>query len=830
MTPRNRRSYRQLLAALLLAGGTSAIALPLLAQSNIGDQIRNTFTGTFQDNNNQEFTATSNEVVLVVSEVAGLTVQAQAPSQVNPNAGDTIFVDFLITNVGNDPTQVFIPGQVTIANPPGQTGSGSYTPGTPQLVEFNGAALPTPINLPTNGESSGNLPNIPNNGALNAGQTLRVRVPLTVSASALRNDSVQISLGNTGATANQQNITYTNDANSVYTINIPDGGAPGEAAGVIPANGQREAMATSQAITVGARLQSFGTILLARDYNNANTPGVISDDRITYNLAARVEPTVPAGVTDIVPAPLCQTQINLDGTPVNRILIADAIPTGTILSSANPIAATNGAWQVVYTTSPLSILPNAANWTINRPPSDQITRVGFILDACIPTTQTVSGFSFVVEPQPNFPGGSIANIAQLFGQTLVGAPVPNTPTQIIYDESGDQDPNNGLGANNPDTSSGGAAENNGGIVARAADTALDGIDPGQGTSSIATDTNQGVNTGATAGSKLAGGETVLQNLAPAPSNGPQDQPGAIGPRSTDDDFTNIILAPPAAIPANQRLDDAQTPPVTFTNTVRSFSNSNQDIFLLPQPPTPRDRLPDGTRVTITNPANGQSATYTYTAANGFTFVSGIGGTSATQPVVMSLTPAANTGNYTVTVDLPSAEQIQEYPIPILAYIDQGTPGYDINDPGNVTIDRIYTGFIRVLKEARLLAEDGTTEIIPFTSDTARLSQEAQTDRIIEYRLTYTNISITQGNGTNNIVLPATNFTIIDDGNATPNNWFSTTLDPNFPTQPNGSAISSSGTLNVTVNNNDIQVYNLQVGTLNPGDSGTLTFRRRIRKL
>lgn len=834
MTFRNRWSYRQLLAAMLLASGSLSSALPLLAQTQIGDQIKNTFTGTFQDDNGNVLNASSNEVVLQVSEVAGITVQAQAPSQANPDPNDNFTADFVITNVGNDPTFVFVPGQATLANPPGKTGSTSFTQGQLQIIEFAGTPLPTPVNIPANGENSGNFPAnaLPNGGVLNPGQTIKVRVPVTVVETALKNDSVIISLGNTGAPANQQNIAYTNDAGSVYTNNIPDGGAPGEAPG-LPANGQREAMDTSQVITVGARLQALGTILLARDYSNNNTPGTISDDRITYNLATRIEKDLPAGVVDAVPAPLCATSINLDGTPIDRILISDAIPANTILSAANPIASTDGNWTTVYTSSALTLPANEALWSINRPAaSDQITRVGFLRDTCIPTNTTIGGFSFVVEPIAGFNGGQIVNIAQLFGQSTPGVPVADTSTQLIYDESGDQDPNNGLGIANPDPKTGGAAANNGGIIARGADLALDGSDPGPGLNATANDTNQGVNTGATAGTKPAGGETVVQNIVSAPANGPDTQAGAVGPRDTDDDFTNIVLAPPAALPITQKLDDAQTPPVNFTNTVQSFSTAPQVISLLPRTPENPAALPEGTIVTVTNPANGQSATYRYSIANGFTFVSGTGGPTATQPVTLSLDPAPNnTGSYTVNADLPNADQMQEYPIPILAFVDQGTPGYDANDPGNVTIDRIYTGFIRVTKEARVIEDDGTTEVIPFTTDTATLSGAAETGRFVEYRLTYTNLSVGQGQGSNNVILPATDFVLVDDGSAAPNNWFVSTKDASFPTQTNGSATASdpNATIQVTPTNGDIQTYQISVPSLNPGETGTFTFRRQISK-
>jgi hypothetical protein len=835
MTSRNRWSYRQWLVAMLLASGSLSIALPLLAQTQIGDQIKNTFTGTFQDGNGVGFTATSNEVVLQVSEVAGLTVQAQAPSKANPDPNDAITADFVITNVGNDPTFVFVPGQATLANPPGKTGSASFTQGVLQIVEFGGTVLPTPINVPTNGESSEKFlaaNALPNGGALNPGQTIKVRVPLTVANAALKNDGVQVSLGNTAAPADQQNILYAADAGSVFTNNIPDAGAPGEAPGN-PANGQREAMDTSQVITVGARLQAFAQILLARDYNNANTPGDVLDDRLTYNLAAKIDKTAPAGILDVVPTALCPTTVKLEGVAVDRILVSDAIPADTVLSAANPVASTDGTWTVVYTTSDIAIPANEALWTAARPAaSNTITRVGFLREDCIPTGSTISGFNFTVEPAPGFAGGRIVNIAQIFGQSIAGAAVPNTATQLVYDESGDADPNNGLTVNNPDPKTGGAAENAGGIMARRADLALDGVDPGKGVSPIAADTNQGVNAGTTAGTKPAGGETVAQTIVTAPANGPENQANANGPTDNEDDFTNIVLAPPAAIPATQLLNDEQTPVVNFTNTVQSYSAIPQVISLLPRPPLVAAALPDGTTVKITNPVNGQSATYSYSQANGFTFVSGVGGPTADQPVTLNLDPATlNTASYTLMVDLPSAEQVQEYPIPVLAFVDQGTPGYDANDPGNITIDRIYTGFIKVVKEARVLEDDGVKEVVPFTTDTTKLSGAAESGRFVEYRLTYTNVSIAQGRGLNNVTLPATDFTIVDDGTAAPNNWFTTTKDASFPAQANGTATTSAttGVISVTPTNGDIQAYKLTVPGLSPGDTGTFTFRRQIAK-
>ncbi len=48
-------------------------------------------------------------------------------------------------------------------------------------------------------------------------------------------------------------------------------------------------------------------------------------------------------------------------------------------------------------------------------------------------------------------------------------------------------------------------------------------------------------------------------------------------------------------------------------------------------------------------------------------------------------------------------------MPILAVVDANGNGLpDVGEPGNVTIDRLYTGFLQVIKRARIMAADGVT--------------------------------------------------------------------------------------------------------------------------
>jgi hypothetical protein len=681
--------YRNLLATSLLLSGALSFAAPVFADGTLaGTPISNTATATYTDpvtdpTGVTAINATSNTVLVTVSEVAGITVVAQPPSNVAPNAGDTLYVDFVITNTGNDPTQFFVPGVATLSN------ATAFSQGTLQVVSVNGTALGAPVNVPAAGASTSTL-GVGTSGSIAANGSITVRVPITVSGIATATTALTVALGNT-ATANLQNQGYTaggvngtSPAVDVYTLDNPAASATtGELNATAPVNGEREAMATSDAITVAARLQAFATVLKAASgYTNSGTPNLLTDDVLTYSLALRVEN--PAASSGLVASDLQATQINVDGANANRVLISDAVPAGTLLSTATPTAPPG--WTVVYTTSPIGTNVLQVNWLTARP-GGTITRVGFINNGPITKGTTVgtagSFFTFSVTPLATFTGGQVANLGQVFGQSQPGAIIPATATQLVYDESGDQTSNNGLGGNNPDPTSGGTASASGGISNGVASPPADGTDPGTGTDPTNTSTtNTGQDTGPNAGTKPAGGEDTIYTIAAVPLNGPTGQPGATGPggaTDVDNDFTNRSIIPPAGLNPATPLTDPQTPLVTFVNTVQNTSGAPQVIALLPTPPATAADLPDGTQVTITNGT--ETAIYTYTAAGGFVFASGTG-TSATNPVKLTVAGGA-TANYTVTVDLPAATQLVGYPVPITAFIDQNGNGIaDVSEPSD----------------------------------------------------------------------------------------------------------------------------------------------------
>lgn len=834
--------YRTLVAAALIANGIFQLVAPALAEGTAaGSDIKNTATATFSDGTTT-YNATSNEIVITVAEIAGINITSQTPSVPAPTAGDTLYVDYVITNTGNDPTQFFIPGSATLSNTTAFSQNGPL-----QIVAVNGTALGTPVNVPTAGGNTGDTALLgptqgsiaPNPGTGTTG-TITVRVPIKVSATATAGQSLKVSLGDT-ATPDQQNQpeTATPGTKDVYTVDNTNG-VGGETNATAPTNGTREAMATSSTITVNARQQAFAAVLKAvSSYSGGTDANSLLDDVLTYKLALRVEnPTTPPA--ELVASDLHGTGISVDNsTATPYVLVSDAIPDKMQLSSTNPTGP-SAAWKPVYTTDALTISALQAKWVTARPASGKITRVGFVFDTTtapiskgtVGTGNTVSGFTITVTPEAGFTGGQIANIAQIFGQSQPGAVVPGTSTQIVYDESGDQSSNNNLGGANPDPTTGGTSPATGGISDGKADPAADGTDPGTGNDPTNTGTtNTGNDTGTGAGTKPQGGEDTVYTIAATPLNGPDTKPGASGPTSTNDDFTNKSIVIPAGKPPSIALTNAETTAVTFKNTVQNTSGSTQDISLLPTPPATAGDLLDGTKVSIKDPASNQTAVYTYTGGI-FTFnpTESTGGTIATKLVKITV-PAGGSVNYEVTVDLPGADQLKAFPVPITAFADVNNNGEPTGEPSNTTIDRVYTNYLSLVKKARLLEADGTTPVTgpagTFTDDPTALAAAATPGRIIEYQITYTNIS--SGGGTDSAILPAKSLVIKEDGSAAPNTWFGLTSDPKYPAQPNGSAVDAGGTITVTPNNGDIQVYTDTVtGDVAPAGTGTFTFQRKIK--
>lgn len=215
-------------------------------------------------------------------------------------------------------------------------------------------------------------------------------------------------------------------------------------------------------------------------------------------------------------------------------------------------------------------------------------------------------------------------------------------------------------------------------------------------------------------------------------------------------------------------------------------------------------------------------------------------------------PAGQTLDYDVVVDLPNGVlPNDEIPIPILAFADDNpttTPGYNFTGPGtpesttNVTIERLYTGFMKLTKEVQILDENGVI-IRPWTDNQTDIDAvDVLPDYQIEYRITYENIS-TSVTGSGNSTLTAFDFEIVEDGNAAvgsnTNNWASftdheqnTSADQGivqyFTNSADTDLVPGPLTTSDPIAGTKVDKYENEVGQVDPGQTGQFQFRRRIQ--
>jgi hypothetical protein len=794
--------YRPLLIVALAVSGSLQLIFSALADPTPPNTaINNTATATYRDPaTGQIINTTSNTVTVSVAEVAGITAVPVSANDVSPGGGflpgHTVEYIFAIKNTGNDPTQFFIPSTADV--------SPTGTQGTILISTDNGA---TYVAIP-----AGNL-----TPSVIAGGTVLVKVPVTINAGVSTDDVILVTLGDTGPNDNSQatqNVESGLDGVNATEIRTVDnaGTANGDTTGN-PANGEREASAFQQVI-VGAQLQAFAAVLKTRtDYSNSGT-AALNDDLLTYELGLRVDNARPAGSSGaLAPAALAGTPISVGGATVTRVLVSDAIPDQTVLTGTPTAPA---GWTVVYTSTPIGTIANAAAWETSPAAIGGIanaTRIGFINDGPVPVNSNIDNFIFQVQTTGVTTTTTIANIAQLFGTSDGGG------TTIVYDESGDSTPSNYNDNGTPGSTT---------LTTGVADPNTDGTDTGNNNGG---DTlNPGLNDG--------GEDNVYTLTEPGTIlNGPNGQPGATGPTGgLNDDFTNQSSAVPPDQAPGSTIDPA---PVTFTNTISSPTTLT-NVLLVPSDQAGADTVPTGTTVTLTY--NGNSATYTY---NGTDFILNAGNTVVTVPTVAPGTPVS----YTVQIDLPLGTPLStdlatprgdnpSYPVPIYAFQDANGDGspQPATEVTNATIDRVYTGFLRLFKEARVLDNNGT-EVQAFSTTPA--TANIRPGYIIEYRITYTNISSPLGSGANSQVLNATNILITEDGIAGTNNWAEDqnadgTIDTQnvigSTTRTNGTVtFSPGGDVRGTTAATDVTQYQNDLGAalLAPSGTGSFTFQRQI---
>jgi hypothetical protein len=843
---KQRQRYQSLVATALLTSSLFQFIAPVLAEGTAaGQSISNTATATYEDPNDPGTTinSTSNTVVVTVAEVAGITLTASgvtdnttSPTNTTVQVGDLLVYTYTLTNVGNDATQFRVPNLAKTTGP--GTVSGTLpNGGTANNLQYSTDGGTTWQNI-TGAEVI--IPSIAPGGSV------LVRVPVTVQAGAQTNDIITVTLGDTPGDA--QNQLRSPDGGDVYTVDN-NNGTLGEVDGA-PINGTREASSTEQ-IKVGTTLKTYAlaTVLKTRGaYNNAGTTA-ITDDKLTYDLSLRVESSDPTG-QGITPAALTGTTITVDNTPGNYILVSDAIPAGTDLAA---VPTPPPGWEAVYSTDLVTTNANTVTWTRTAPPLVSVTRVGFINKPATVTSvapgTTVNGFSIqlAVESGATSPL-TVANIAQLFGKT------PGTDTPV-YDESGDQNPSNYDGP--PGAMTPHAGTDTPVAPGQPGDGVPDtlpasSVDDGYINTPLAPET--GLDTGNNnTGDGSIGGEantfTIQAPVASAVLNGPQNKPDATGPSGlTDDDFTNKSSLVPANTLPGSKLDPSA---VAFTNTISNSGTNSGTITLVPTKPTNKLDLPTGTQVTITYASS--SAVYTYDQAA----AGGVGDFILTSGALITIPNVASgaTVNYGVEVNLPantslSTDTIADYagdtefgfPVPITASINaNGTIST------NTTIDRVYTGFLKMVKVSRVLP--GTGPSVGTGQDdfetTTTVPRNPAPGNIIEYQIRYKNISDAQA-GTGNVILNANKVVITEDGTQTPNNWAldndgNTQIDTSnvvgsakdsgastiqfFSGNPaNSSGIDQTGT---TVTTDVTKYVDTATGQIAPGVQRTFTFQRKV---
>lgn len=417
---RNNRIYRSLLMTFVIAGSNLLSALPLLAETP-GTVINNQATGSFTDpaNNDQEVLIESNVVQVTIAEVAGITVTPlateEAPATVaNPgpfqdngkiNPEDVVYFTYQITNVGNDPTQFFIP------DAPSSINNGTLG-GDIQIIGYDpdgdGGTNATdlsdsPIAIPngSGGINTGDANALgPVNGSIGPNGTVTIRVPIKVNAGLADGDVVTAVMGDTDPVG-EQNQDFAAGNKDVTTQDNPDGTA-GEADGQ-PVNGVREASA-SQDVTVTNANSISGTLYEdagGEDTgdNTFNTGETKLPADITVNL---YEDTNGNGVLD---DPAENTPVQTVETDANGDYVFPDVADGDYIVKVDETDTDIPEFYTPGTTEDLPVTVNGASETgkdfgfdKNAPDVVMVKRITKINDQAVNPNDSTALNSFVDDP------------------------------------------------------------------------------------------------------------------------------------------------------------------------------------------------------------------------------------------------------------------------------------------------------------------------------------------------------------------------------------------------------------------------------------------------
>jgi hypothetical protein len=274
---------------------------------------------------------------------------------------------------------------------------------------------------------------------------------------------------------------------------------------------------------------------------------------------------------------------------------------------------------------------------------------------------------------------------------------------------------------------------------------------------------------------------IIDNIEPEVAVvlvGPCGLPGAVGPTGVDDDFTNRSVNTGIANVAPGGVTTAAGT-VVFRNTVQNFG-AGDDAFIISAPVAP-----PGFRIEISTDDGGHYVTVEPWATN------------VTVPVAYLAS-----ATFFVRVTAPAG-------LKVLTGFDTVIRGTSTVNPTatNDTIDRLYTGFIRIDKTATVINATGT-------GSAADLVPGAE----IEFAITYSNVSSADGVGSS--LLTAQNLVINENGFATPNNWGATTDHVVGASDTRGGIILGDRVGSASLSD--------MIMTLEAGQSGVFKFRRRVK--
>ncbi|HYH86024.1 MAG TPA: hypothetical protein VEX60_11270 [Pyrinomonadaceae bacterium] len=539
-------------------------------------------------------------------------------------------------------------------------------------------------------------------------------------------------------------------------------------------------------VNVNAAAAAGSTISVT--LGDAAAGGPTFDNQSANSSANEVRTSVPGGTTapvngeseargDISTTVQNDAQLRLNLTaPAGPVALGSSITytwsldnTGARTASARTLAnAPAGSNTGVFVIVPV---PQRTTFVSATPPAG----VTVLYSTSLLTTDPVSAANW--QTTVPVPASSTTRVAYNVGATLA-ASASVTNMQMVVSV------NTGINASQPlyeigdafarNTVNADLTDQSGDLVVNKGDTNADFNEPRLGVDAVS----------ATQGFQLP---TLLTQTG-AVLLGPSGAPSAVGPTDNNDDYTNRSVAP-AVIAGLSHLDvTGGAASVDFTNTVQNTGNAD-DTFTFTAP-----TVPAGFTVQISTDG-------------GTNFTTLSGGGSATLAVAFG-----STANVIVRVTAPAGSQVlQNGGFSAVVRATSGLTPAQSND----TIDRLYTGFLRLVKSSQV-----------FNSTGVGGASDAVPGADIEYTITYSNIS-QGGGGAGCVDLVASNIVISENGASAPNNWAATTtqvITP-APSDSNGGTITDGDT-NGAVTTATTFLRDA-AGSINPGVSRAFVFRRRI---